>query len=350
MSAALEIANRFANVQAGALALFRPEPVYELAASGLAQAQLLKTDGSDDGSFSPVVRAAGKMWRLQREGVASIPIALKIPPELCFRRITTIPASAAPRAEAILDIEFGGLSPVAANAFMGGMNVWEAGPGKGQVNVEHVLLHRDIASGIVDQLRQAGVTVGALALLPMKDTGKPIILETSGALFGRSQFIWWLKGTAVSLLGLAATWLLAMSAISWQAASAMDRLQEEQATLQTTAKKVRAQLAVQQNQEAALAAIAQWNASNANSVNSIEALSALLPDSAYLDTLAIDGTVLSLDGAAQAPEPLISALEASTAFKGAAFAAPVYRNQTDALARFAIKAELEGDDKSTDAP
>lgn len=349
MSAALEIASRFANVLAGVSALFQPEPVCELAASGLARAELQQTDGSDDDSVSPAVRAAGTLWRLRRQGAASSPIALTIPRELCFRRITTIPASAASRAAAILDIEFAGLSPVAANAFMGGMTVASTETAKGQSDVEHILLHRDIASEIVDQLRQAGVSVGALLLLPLNDSGRPIILETSGALFGRSQFRWWLKATAVSLMGLTAAAVLAMSAITWQAASVINRLQEEQAALQESAKKVRAQLAARQDKEAAVTAIAQWNTSNANAINAIEVLSALLPDSAYLDTLAIDGTSISLDGAAQAPEPLISTLEASPAFEGAAFAAPVYRNQTDALARFAIKVKLEGDARPGDA-
>lgn len=76
-------------------------------------------------------------------------------------------------------------------------------------------------------------------------------------------------------------------------------------------------------------------------VQAIEEVSRILPDTAFLQAVAIKGKNLILQGQAAQPEALIALLEASPALSAVSFSTSVYRNSSDQLANFAISAVID---------
>ncbi len=268
-------------------------------------------------------------------------VVVSIDIKSCFSRLVILPRAAAARIEAILDLDLARLTPFARDSvFSGWIERGTSGDGR-TLEIEHLVVRRDIVARIFDAIGQSGAT--PIGLIVRDDTGQtlPLALSPGGRPFGGDALKRWARitsfGVALLLLGL----FVLAGAIDARQSRVETAIAGRIASVQADAAEVRERVDAIGVQSAEISALLARRAEMSGRILMIEELSRILPDGASLDGLSVEAGRLVVDGAAIAPEGLIAALEASPLFKSVSLNSPVYRNPGEQVSRFSVKLELE---------
>lgn len=276
---------------------------------------------------------AGELGSKRR---AARPLVLHVADELVLRRRTRYPAGAVSRLDDIVALDIEKATPFSRQSSLWKWRIVERGGG--EVDVETVILRRDLVLSALSLASRQGLVVGEIVCDVPGGSGSLSLmrLETPA---DRSR-IRWRRVNA----GLAAVLLLLAAGNAglafWQRGVALEEVTARLEDAKTRAIRLR---------RAQADAIADFDASVAllrekaqtPSVNAVwEALSRTLPETVFLSALEISGKTGRISGFATSAAPLIELLEGQDLLSDVAFASPVMINPDDRLERFDITFRL----------
>lgn len=265
-------------------------------------------------------------------------IGLRLPYKSCFVRHVELPSAAADNFERLLALDLERATPFRPKDVRSAFHVdtaKSAAPGK--TAIRQLIVKRSAIDGTIGAFEQAGLRV---TLLDCWDedgtTALPINLldadigarGTSGA---RSPL---LRPLAAATLALAAG--AAYLAVDRHDA-ALDELQAGIARMKV---KVQSARDAQNRSQAMIAEIDKFHRLRAaipSKAAALEELTRLIPDTAWITDLRIDGTTVDISGLAASAVALVPTLERSTLFVDATSTAPLTFDQRQDKERFSIR-------------
>jgi general secretion pathway protein L len=267
------------------------------------------------------------------------PVGVRFSSRSCFGRTVELPLQAESDYARILSLDLERTTPFrAADVLSAHYGLPGQVSARGKTALRHVIVKRRTIDPLLEALRMQGIEP-AFADCWDEDGRRPQPLDflatTRMEKQPRRNFM---PALAVTLVLLAA---LAASILVVRHQSALDAL-----TALTDEARARA-ATVRQRVEAAQAASAQIAAMNGllrarlPATRIIEELTALLPDSAYVSDLRIDGDLVEFTGFAKSAESLVPLLTRSPLFAEAGLTSPVVLDNNEDKERFSIRLRLK---------
>ena len=268
-------------------------------------------------------------------------IVLSVDTALCFRRSVDVRSASASTTGKILALDLARIMPSSVGDWLSGYTIFASDPVRKTAKVDHVVLRKAILEPVLAHCARHDCRVAAITFHESTLQPLPIAVDPNGGPFYQRRFERWVTVGVLSLVSL----LLSGAAVAWTIAghteAARTVIVEETQKLQEKVSDIQQRLDKLKSSSAESASLVNWKRSSPLLPMVLEDLSAILPDDAFLDSLSIDGDIVSLEGLASAPERLIATLEASSRFRDVAFTAPVFRNPSDSKSRFALRLLLE---------
>lgn len=270
----------------------------------------------------------------------TIPIELRLPLSSVFVRTVMLPASARKQFAQMLALDLSLSTPFrAGDIYTAHRALPSAGGGATakQVAIQQLVVKRTIVDPIIERVKSAGGSVAALTCPDATDgTAPPVLLWTDERMpYGRPRVV------------LAAYATIALTFATLTAAALVYRHDERLAQVRVAlAKERQAAQIVQQRLERAQLTIDQYahlrrlKERRASSAQVIEQLSRILPSTAHLTELRIDGDVLDMSGVAHTAAQLPQLLESSGMFVEASLTSPLTLDGQDEGQRFGLRARF----------
>jgi general secretion pathway protein L len=291
------------------------------------------------GPFEEPAEITGNVMKGER-------VIISVDKEMCFTRQLTVPQISQTRTTAVLELELSRVIPFARDGVVAAFVDTHAEAPEGGRVLEQVVIRKDIFSAALETLKSAGARSIAIVVRAGNEPALPIALALDGTPFRKGAFENGLKTALAAMIAVVLAGGFTAWATMTQAQNRDDALAAALASASSEAAKVREALDLQLRGSQALRSLVVLKSGNTGVLVVVEELSRLLPGEAYLDGMTIDGKTLTADGAATAPELLISELEASPLFENVAFAAPVFKNPGEVKSRFSIRLDLSEPPKS----
>ena len=280
---------------------------------------------------------------------SDIPASLVIPPRrrivlsvstaLCYRRIVEMPSRSGIAFDVALRLDLLRVTPFDPQSIFTIHRILDSRIDSGAQKIEQLVLKRALIEPLQNLLRTRKQQLEAIVFRDELGNLWPVALTPDGKHYGATRFRFWLKSVAGSFIAIAAAGLISASAASWQASTQNQNVVAKLAELKKRTDTILARVEAVKQSSTALRDLADWKRGGLHLPHLLEELSQLLPDDAFLEALTIDGKSIVIEGQAAPPEGLISKLEASPMLSKVAFAAPVFRNPTDAQSHFSIRME-----------
>ncbi len=268
-------------------------------------------------------------------------IVISVSSGLWFSRQLILPRNALPRIEQILDLEVAAVTPFARQDVYSGWIVRNVKAADASLDIEHILIKKSLLSESIEALRQRGAR--PIGIIVNDDAGraKAMALSIEGGPFFRAEVQRWRRFAAFGLGLVLLTAGASATILLFRQNQVISQIETQSVAVESTATEVRQKLDVIKHASSEVSGLLQRKSATPSRVAIIEELTRLLPDSAFLDGLAIEPGRITIEGSAASPERLIAGLESSAMFRNVAFAAPVFKNPTDIQAHFSIRLELE---------
>jgi general secretion pathway protein L len=291
-----------------------------------------ETDSGDAGlmAFARLIRARPEL-----------PVGLRFGPRDCFARTLELPAQAEADFGRILDLDMERTTPFRSaevrTAFCIAPGIT---PPHGKRAVRHLIIKRRTIDPLVQRLRDLGIEP-AFADCWSEDrrSGLPINLLADAARGSR----WAGHGFTPALAAVFA--VLAVGAAATPIVrhqSALDTLNARTSAARTEAAAVRQTVEASQSASAQIAALGRMVKARLPLARIMEELTAILPDSAWVSDLRIDGGVVEFTGFAKSAASLVAPLENSPLFAGVSLTSPVVFDSAENKERFSMRLSLEG--------
>ncbi len=270
------------------------------------------------------------------------PIGIRVPPSMCLRRTVNIPRAAARDVARVLAMDLERSTPLKATDVLSGYTIVERPGQPSQLAVQHFILKRKRVEAIADAIERLGVTVGHVEVAPHEGGAalplRAVTVAAAPASSKRSVAL--LNSILVALvLGLG---IYAAGTTLRRHETAVADLQQANALL---AAKERARKAALTKTEADLELIngsARLRAEYVARADILEELSRILPDTAWITDLRIDGTTLDISGQAKSATALLPLIETSAYFVDATLSTSVTFDPGEEMERFSIRARIRG--------
>jgi general secretion pathway protein L len=270
--------------------------------------------------------------------VAELPRWLLLPPAASLRRRLTLPAAAADRLRDVVGFEIDRQTPFTADAVAFDARVIGRRDSDGQLDAELVAVPRQ---SLDPQLSAIGPLASTLAGIEVAGgDGVPLgvnLLPPAQRRTRSDPFRFW-------NLALAAVAVFALAAAMWQV---LDNRRDAIVTLkQTIAKNANAarQVATQRQQMVDLiegqAFLDRTRAARPSTVEIIDELSRRMPDSTYLEKLAIEDESLLMIGLSREASSLIGKLQGTKLWRSPALTGAVQPDPATSRDRFTLTAEI----------
>ena len=241
-------------------------------------------------------------------------IAVRLPSEACFVRRLELPAAARADFSRLLAMDLERTTPFKVRDVLSAFDIEDTPASKGMVKVRHFIVKRRLIDGAKAEIEALGLKVLRVEcrdasggnVLPLNFLASS--LQEAG-LPARSNGLVWLL--AACTLGLAASgvWLY------------IDRHEQALRSLQESSAKLKAQVQRQKDAlgktQGAFAEIASYQKLRSESVSKVvilEELTRILPESAWITDLKIDGGTMDISGLAVSAAALVPVLEGSKVF------------------------------------
>ncbi|PTW61056.1 fimbrial assembly protein PilN [Breoghania corrubedonensis] len=269
---------------------------------------------------------------LTASGRRGPPLVIDLAQDLVLRRKASYPGSAFAKLDDIVALDIEKSTPFSRQSAVWKWHVTSRADG--QIEVETVVLRRDLVLTILSFAARYGLIVGEVVFTGTnaRHPLRLMKLETPADL---SRARW--RRLNAALAGVALLLALATAGTAyWQRETALGIATARLADAKSRAIRLRRSQAE---------AVAQYDASVAlmrekirtPSVNAVwSALSETLPDSVFLSALELSGETGRISGFARSAAPLIEKLEGLDELSGVTFASPVMINPDDRLERFDV--------------
>lgn len=270
--------------------------------------------------------------------VAELPRWLLLPPAASLRRRLTLPAAAADRLRDVVGFEIDRQTPFTADAVAFDARVLSRRDGDGQIDAELVAVPRQ---SLDPQLLAIGPLATTLAGIEVAGAdGTPLgvnLLPPAQRRTRSDPFRYW-------NLALAAVALLALAAAMWQVLdNRRAAIKDLQQTIARNANAAR-QAATQRQEMVDLiegqAFLDRTRGARPSTVQIIDELSRRMPDSTYLEKLAIEDESLLMIGLSREASSLIGKLQGTPLWRSPALTGAVQPDPATGRDRFTLTAEI----------
>ena len=263
-----------------------------------------------------------------------VPVRLRLPYTQCFSRIIDLPEAARKDVGRILELDLERATPFRSKDVYTAHVVETAQVRPGVLRIRQFIVPRKSIDGALAEVRATGVTVaGVECWNPERSAPLPVnFLASEGG--GTAT-----PSRALKMLILAAALLVssAVYLVTSQHERALAELEQNVAQTRVRADAVRNLVRVSEDQLKDLNALKGLVQNRMMVVSVIDSLTRLLPDSAWLTDLRIDGDTVDISGFSKSAASLIPILETSSVFSEAAFTSAVTRDPSEAKERFSMK-------------
>jgi general secretion pathway protein L len=210
-------------------------------------------------------------------------------------------------------------------------------PQGASVLVHFVALRRAEVLEALTEMRRVGVTVHELCVRLPQGTRIPVELPLSEAQQSRRRL---LRGGATLAGACAGTLAAMLGVMAWNEQNArLNAVSAAIARIEPEAEQARGILDSQLRFTAVKSALIAKR-SDPTPLAVWSEVTRLLPDSAHLTRLVIKSNLVVLEGAAEAPEMLVEALEAAALFERVALTSPIVKAVQSSRYQFAIELSL----------
>lgn len=293
---------------------------------------------ADTESLEPAASDEDALTGLLSPALSDLPRWLLLPAATGLRRQLTLPAAAAERLRDVVAFEIDRQTPFSADAVAFDARILERRDSDGQLIAELVVVPRDTLAA---QQRMLGSLADNLAGIDIAGLdGTPLDVNLLPPAQRRQQSDPWRVWNWV--LGLVA--IVAFSAMLWQLLDNRDRAaQTLQAEADREATSAR-QVALQRQQLVDLVQgrvfLDQRRNNRPTSIEVLDALARRLPDSTYLEKLALEDDRLLLIGLSSEASALVGKLEGAKPWRSPALTGALQPDPRTGRDRFTLTADL----------
>jgi general secretion pathway protein L len=270
-------------------------------------------------------------------------VVLELPPEKVVQGRLSLPLQAREFLPGIVRNQIERLSPWKADQAVYGFEVVADGRGDSTLDVSVSITSRAVVDAAREELAPTGLKVDRIVVRTSGEGNDRLVALWSRAADSPGESL--ARARRAIAAGLAACILCAVAVSGW-AINASATMQAESEELASRARALQRQV-----QGAGGATLRTgpnpleraWSAKEAapSAVIILEALSRILPETAYLTDLNIEGTLLRMIGLTSDAPALIAPLEASGHLTDVRFFAPTTRNAEGTHFRFYIEARIQ---------
>jgi general secretion pathway protein L len=271
---------------------------------------------------------------------SSLPFGLRVPSQDCFSRTVELPAQAEGNFGRILELDMERTTPFRSADVM---TAHYAVPGmtaaRGKRAVRHLIVKRRTLEPLIADLRALGVEP---AFADCWDEERRAGLPADFLASARGEARRGGLTFAPVMAGLAV--LLAVSAVAIlivRHQSALEALQARSEAARVEAAKVRAAVEASQSASAQIAAIDRMLHARLPAAKILEELTLIMPDTAWISDLRIDGDVVEFTAYAKSAAALVPLLAKSPLFTEASLTSPVILDTVEDKERFSVRLRLK---------
>jgi general secretion pathway protein L len=272
----------------------------------------------------PVPAMMAYLASLSRIKKSPTTISLRLPFSACFVRRTELPAGAQRDFARLLALDLERSTPFKTKDVLTTYTVDGAPTAKGLLKVRHLIIKRKSVEECLTEDGAACFPTNFLASSATPGaTARPI-------------------GIATTLLALGVAALAASATYTYidHHAQALTRLQAETTRLKAISQSQKDALAKTQSAFTEIANYQKLRAETVSKVTVIEELSRILPDTAWITDLKLDGSTLDISGLATSAAALVPILERSRTFVDATSTASLTFDPREEKERYSIRARI----------
>jgi general secretion pathway protein L len=294
-------------------------------------------NGATSDDLLSTTEAVDKLAR--EKGRASIRVGLRLPHRTCFSRRVELPSGAARDFTRLLALDLERATPFKPRDIRSAHFIEDEQRTPGKTAIRQLIVKRVSVDGIVSALHEAGLTVTRIdCWSPDGQTAMPVnFLETASDASAQRRSWFWPTALAASAAAIAA---VGGNMFLERHDGAVAELKAENTKLLKVIKAHRDADAVFQAQQTEVRNFAQVLTSAPSKAMAIEELTRLLPDTARVTDLKLEGNTVDISGIAQSAIGLVPILERSTFFVDATSTAPVMFDQREGKERFSIRVRI----------
>ena len=270
-----------------------------------------------------------------------LPVGLRFGAQGCYVRALELPAQAEADFGRILDLDMERTTPFRSADVLTGYCI---APGStaphGKRAVRHVIVKRRTIDPLVESLRDLGIEPAfADCWSQDRQSGLPVNLLADV----RREKQWRGPGLLPILGGVFVALAVAAVAVPiTRHRNVLEALNAQTAAAKSEAATVRQAVEASQAASAQIAAMQRLLNARVPLARIMEELTAIMPDSAWVSDLRIDGGVVEFTGFAKSAASLVAPLENSPLFVQASLTSPVILDNTEDKERFSIRLRLSG--------
>jgi general secretion pathway protein L len=267
-------------------------------------------------------------------------VILRLAPQSVFRRRVDVPVAALGDAPRVLALDLERSTPFRAADVYTAQIVSNTPAVRGKVAVSHFVVKRRLVDDVVTKLQSAGIMVSAVDCQSDEGgsgLGINLLSRPASASDGRGSRLL----MATLIVGVIALSVSALAVVWSTQQDALSQLQPATARLRTEATTLRQEKQKRDVARSEMLAAIRFKTALRPVSEILDELTALLPDTAWLTELKIDGDAIEISGLAQGAARLPQMLERSATFAEATLAAPLTLDQADDRERFTIRAKLK---------
>jgi general secretion pathway protein L len=270
-----------------------------------------------------------------------LPVGLRFGTQGCYVRRLELPAAAEADFGRILDLDMERTTPFRAADVL---TAYCIAPGiaapHGKRALRHVIIKRRTIEPLIEKLRDLGIEPDfADCWSEDRQSGLPVNVLAAPRRAGR----WRGPGLLPALGGVFVALAVAAVAVPiLRYQNALDALNAQTATAKSEAATVRQAVEASQAASAQIAAMGRLLKARVPLARIMEELTTVMPDSAWVSDLRIDGNVVEFTGFAKSAAALVAPLENSPLFVQASLTSPVVLDSAEDKERFSIRLRLDG--------
>lgn len=270
----------------------------------------------------------------------NLPIGVRLGEENCFARAMELPAQAEAEFGRILDLDMERTTPFrSADVLTAHYPLPGASAPRGKRAIRHLIVKRRTIEPILTEMRSLGIEPSFADCWDEQRTGGvPVNFLASGRdTAGRRG------GLAKALAAIAL--VLAISAVATlilRHQSALETLEARTAAARIEAASVRQAVEASESISAQISAMQELLRTRLPVAGIIEELTVIMPDSAWVSDLRIDGDLVEFTGFANSAATLVPLLEKSPLFSEASLTSPVIFDIQENKERFSVRLRLGG--------
>jgi general secretion pathway protein L len=268
-----------------------------------------------------------------------LPIGIRVDPQDCHQRTVELPAAAQRDFPRLLALDLERATPLRMADVMSAHMVEGAGRAKGLVRVRHLLVKRRTVEPTMREIRAAGLEPSFVESWDSERAGalpvdflQPAASEGDEASRSRPRM------AAAAVLALV---LGAGSAHWWQKETELSALSAQVSRLEAGAREGRQALAQARAADEELARLVRMLDARPPATLIVEEVTRLVPDTAWLEELHIEGDGVEIAGLATSASNLLQIFERSAMFHETRFTAPLRLESGSDRERFRLRTRLK---------